>query len=558
MKHRFFVFLILIFLPFTVTAKTKINNSYIETTVLQNGDILVKELWYVNGDYNQLERTINFQDDSIFSADDIELINIKGITIDKNLNYDYLFHDGVEYKKVDSNKITESETYKLEKYTDSMVLTIYSSTIDKKAFYIEYILKNKVVKNNDVAEVQHKFFEDEFDIDNLEIEINIKGKSFQIYPKGFSKWNIRNTNNKSKIKLNQINKPISIQYLFDLDAVSNNKFSYQNRKDTIKKEYLISIFDMNHDLSNEQSRLINQTKVLSYCWLTILGIMIIIYLIKNTKIKIDYNRLPSKEDPSLVNYLITKKVTAKSLLGTIISMIADQKIVLINDNNEYILKKGKEKTDTIEEKLIKFIFEEDLTVTLPKLREKIEKYPAKASEELGSFYSRVIVESKMRGYYQDNINKKIIKIIYGLIGIIIGIFLCIITYQKSNLFYYSIIVLILSLIATTIFINQKERTKKGREEYFKWMGFKNHMKRYKKNIENQTVKNKLFAYGIVLDIDKNLNKKFNLTDLQEIKKQYNKILNKKIAKILKKSHKIEAGTSNEDTTKFRYNEGDKK
>ena len=93
----FFIFLLI---PINVNSQTLREgntNYYIDATVLENGDLHIKELFVLNGEFNGFERIINyinpyalgfdgsinsFRGSDIYNADDIELLSIKNINID--------------------------------------------------------------------------------------------------------------------------------------------------------------------------------------------------------------------------------------------------------------------------------------------------------------------------------------------------------------------------------------------------------------------------------------------------------------------------------------------
>lgn len=566
MKKIFYFILIIFLIPINIQAKTSANNAYIDATIQNNGDILVKELWYLKGNYTNFERTLNIQNDfnyikytdsNIYDADDIEIINIKAITIDKNLNYEYLNNEGDKFIETTSN-LSEYGTYKLEKYTDSIVVNIYNPAKYQKAFYIEYLIKNKVVKNKDAAEINLNIINDDIEVDNLQMHINIaNNKKLKLYPYNFKSNKIKiKSSELGIIKLNNINKKIDIKIIFDLDIINNSlKTSNINLNDYLDSniETFIKLFDMDTTSEIKYTNITN----LIYLWLIGALIIIIVFFIKNLSIKKDYNKIPSKDDPSVVNYLLKRKVDSKSLLASIISLISEDKISLNKVDNEYILTKGHAIPNALDEKIIKFIFGEDRDVSLKKILDKMVKYPAKASEELGSIYARVIMESKIKNYYENKIFNKVIKLIYSLLGMILGITLMIITYQKSNLFYLGILIIAISILLDYVVAKNKQKTKIGKTEYNKWIGLKEHLKKYDKNIENENLKHRIYAYGIILNIDSYLSKVFDIVNINNFMDEYDKLINKKIDKFLKNAHKIEAGTFSEDTNKINHERSDK-
>ena len=117
MKYlKYLIISLLIIFPFNVKANNYgIENFYIDATVLDNGDLLVKEIFELNENYNGFERIINYKNDyapsfnpnsSIFggsqihNGSDLELINIKGIK--KPISFNSLYQNGDLFRLVNS------------------------------------------------------------------------------------------------------------------------------------------------------------------------------------------------------------------------------------------------------------------------------------------------------------------------------------------------------------------------------------------------------------------------------------------------------------------------
>lgn len=121
----------------------KIDNAYMEVTILDNGDVRVREVVsYLNNKNNVIsippnnnkkefiESDINsYKDSSIYNYDYVEIISLN--EIDKySTNFNELNKNKLNYEVKDN-------TY----------------TFDSKYVYIEYILKNYAVLHSDTAEL---------------------------------------------------------------------------------------------------------------------------------------------------------------------------------------------------------------------------------------------------------------------------------------------------------------------------------------------------------------------------------------------------------------------
>lgn len=161
------ILFLFMFLPLYVNAT--IYDYYIEGTVLNNGDIRVREMFSLKGDeYNGFEREFKYGD-TIYTGDDIEIVSIKGInSIDGFESFDSagdIFSLNNNADKGDYGYYTVSNTY------DGKVVRIYNYYKKNKDFYIEYIVKNVAIKHNDIGEVAYTLFTSlREDVSNIKIK----------------------------------------------------------------------------------------------------------------------------------------------------------------------------------------------------------------------------------------------------------------------------------------------------------------------------------------------------------------------------------------------------
>lgn len=188
-----FIFLICLFLPFTIRAYEEgISNYYIDMTVKSNGNLHVKELIILNGEFNGFERIINYKNNrlssfdgslSSFNGSDIyngtglNLISIKNLDINGTRNFDLINNNGDEFKQVTSASTGDYGKYILTTRSNGETYRIYNPSKGReRGFYIEYELINMGIVHNDISEVGINLFDELTEyVDVLEMKIHIPG-----------------------------------------------------------------------------------------------------------------------------------------------------------------------------------------------------------------------------------------------------------------------------------------------------------------------------------------------------------------------------------------------
>lgn len=193
--YLLFIFLISLFLPFTINAYEEgISNYYIDMTVKSNGNLHVKELIILNGEFNGFERIINYKNNrlgsfdgslnsfngsDIYNGTDINLISIKNLDITGSRNFDLINNSGEEFKQVSSADSGDYGKYTLAVRNNGETYRIYNPSNGKeKGFYIEYELVNMGILHKDIAEVGINLFDELTEYVNiLEMKIHIPGNT---------------------------------------------------------------------------------------------------------------------------------------------------------------------------------------------------------------------------------------------------------------------------------------------------------------------------------------------------------------------------------------------
>lgn len=165
---------LLAFAPSDVLASEEgIGSYYMDATVRTNGDILVKELFTVNGDYNGYDRIINYQNSqaptfkasqssyggsSIHNADDIELVKIGAVDYGKDLAT--LTDTDIEVFS-NTNNGSNYGYYNVTSRLGGYQYRIYNPSDKNKSFYLEYVVKNAAILHQDMGEIGWNIFGDE-------------------------------------------------------------------------------------------------------------------------------------------------------------------------------------------------------------------------------------------------------------------------------------------------------------------------------------------------------------------------------------------------------------
>lgn len=263
-------------------------------------------------------------------------------------------------------------------------------------------------------------------------------------------------------------------------------------------------------------------EIICYIWLSLLFLAAVYYLIKSYQPRTLKNiENPLYFDPSLIGYLVDKKITSKGILASIDSMILND-IIILQDG---ILKKSKGISNDIEKLIIDFLFDDKDEVTIYEITKKLKSYKNKSDLQIRSIYTRIKVESKLNDFFNETIDWRILLFFYSCIGLILSIIVYIF---YSKIWYMAVAIMLISLCITYISIKYKARTQKGKREYNKWMIYKNTTDKipyliiFNKKIDDENIRefNRVFCKKIGPILDKYINK-IRKTNLNE-KKEYSK------------------------------------
>lgn len=148
------ILFLLLLIPFYVNAI--VENYYMEATVLNTGDIKVREVFGLDGTYNGFEREL-YYGNNIYAGTNIEIISVKGIKKTSN-DFAILNDSGDIFTEVGSASKGDYGHYIITDIDNGINIKIYNPSKKERLFYIEYIVKNMAIKHNDVGEIGYNIF----------------------------------------------------------------------------------------------------------------------------------------------------------------------------------------------------------------------------------------------------------------------------------------------------------------------------------------------------------------------------------------------------------------
>ena len=170
---RVLIFNVMLFSSLMICNASGIEKFYINAEIQSNGDIVVEEYFYLNKEYNAVNRTVLYSDynlpdfnpdseyygkSDIHNASDIELMEIRTVDIDPNFNFENI--DGTLLTEDSRDQYGNFGVYKINYIIGGESYDIYIPSQYNKAFYIKYTLKDVVVVHNDIAEIYWSILKD--------------------------------------------------------------------------------------------------------------------------------------------------------------------------------------------------------------------------------------------------------------------------------------------------------------------------------------------------------------------------------------------------------------
>ena len=551
--------LVLLLFPFLVDA----SSMYQEIDILENGDLRVRESIAIDGEYSGFRLTLSykyFDENKIYSADSLEVIKI----CESNKN-NPIEDVGSCFEKVSSASKGDSLKYTQSKEGNDDVFMLYNPSNRRKAFYIEYILKNVVVKHNDINELRLNMidssFEENLDVVNIKVNLPKEAQDLRAWAHGPLWGNIYLDENKKYVTFTideyDASTAVDIRVTFDKNMINTEKVTNIDKLDSIIEEETLLADEANREREEAQKeyeemlkkqeevrkRKIKTSTILSIIWLIPAIFIFINYYKKHDK---EYKStftgkyfrdFPSKHSPEYVEYLISKNVTSTAYSASILNIIYKK---------GFLVEKTQREKGIIRKKLVdEYVFilnnkalKEKLTpeeemlrsslISMFGINDRISLQDIKnvgnsesASREFINEYNKWVNTVKKNAikenFFEDTLSKKTIAILYACIP-----FILVFMYIEYNPLV--IILAILSIILIIYLCISKKRTKEGNELYRKWMALKNFIKDFgnfeEKELPDIKLWEKYLVYAHIFGIADELRKQMEIK-MPNVEEYYN-------------------------------------
>ncbi len=521
-----------------------------EIEILDDGSIKVRELIKMNGEYNGMDRTILARslynntrsytindikgNNDLYDGDEIMNLRVGSISDDGELTFDD-FNRSVNYfDEVSYASNGDSKKYTNTYYMGEDYLKIYNPSDLDEIFYIEYTVTDVVVVHEDIAELAWNTLGDGYreNIGDYEVKVVLPNSDsdYRVWLHGPLNGNIDRTNNKEAIGsfnfLGAYN-PVSVRLIFNKDLVPNaTKVSGLIAKDAII-DYQTELSD---EANKERERIQRQNMILlisSSVWALIaISLAVGVYLrekkMKKTAFNMEYFRdFPASYGPEVLEYLLDKNVTEKSLSATILNLIYKKvlKVEVIDrklkDDYKLVLQEYDEASLTETEKIALNLIINEIGNSKEVVLSTIRKHCSTLSNanNVMDLYNDFIRKSKSLGKSEKFFATTPGLVAFSVIFSLLGLVLTFISFAL-DLSWLGIIIIILMIALIIFVITRKFYTKKGAEHYAKWMAHKKFLEDFsrfnEKELPEVTLWDKYLVYATILDCADKLSKEMEL------------------------------------------------
>lgn len=546
MKKRYFVFLLicLFLFPFGIQAEEGIEKYYIDATLKSNGDLEVKEVFLLNGDYNGFERIIHsknynlpaftgdkssFEKSDIYNPEKIVIEEVGGISIPSKVDFSILNQSPILFENDDYSTQGSYGTYSLKDSFYSYVVRIYNPSSYHNAFYIKYTVKNLAVLHEDYGEVYWNIFSNELNesIHHLEMYFHLEGNQ-----KDTKVWAHGPLHGESKIVDKETlyftidnlgaNTAFDIRTIFDKEVISES--SKQSGVVALDK-----ILSVEQERADDANRKRTQMKLIYYGFLILDGAWILGFLFLTYKMYQKYDKeyepqfkgqyfrdFPKEYGPEIVGYLFHHKIDTNELSAAILNLISD-KVISVEEigKKDYrltYLPKERElkKSDQI---LIAWLFGkigDDNQVTLKEIQDFAKKKYDPFIDNYEKWKSAALEEAEDQNFFEHFSSKQALAVLYSISGVALAV----ITMMFTEQIILPLIIIVLSIIGILYFSLMKKRTKSGNEDYAKWKGLRNFLNDFgnfeAKELPEIQLWEKYLVYATVFGIAKKLSQQMEI------------------------------------------------
>ena len=339
--------------PITVYAESGIEKFYINAVVEENGDLTVEEYFYLNGEFNGMEREILYQNDDLYdfhpeldyyggsklhNGSGIELIEIRALPIDEN--FDFKNISGSKFEEVSSADKGDYGVYTVDTSSNGEVYQIYLPDKKNEAFYIKYRLKNMAIIHNDIAEIYWNAIGDSLSesIGTLRITVTFPGNEneFRVWAHGPLYGDVKMTEDGAHIHLDELDsgEVVDVRILFDTSLITDTSDIKRSNENSFER--IIGIEAERKEaadaLEAELLRKYNFVVISSIIMgVAVISLTIFVYFKYGKSPKSSYYSKYNREfiddyGVEVIDYLMKRKITPNALSAAIMNLIYKKNI----------------------------------------------------------------------------------------------------------------------------------------------------------------------------------------------------------------------------------------
>lgn len=555
MKKLFMLFLFFCF-PVFVEARVDydITNYFIDATILEDGDVFVKELIVLDGTFNgyirdivykndklEYQESIDFSQSAIYNASGFKNTSIYAKKFsDEELSFDtfndsftkltkaYYAEDAMNGEFIESG-IQNGKSYKMYYEADNEVV----------GFLLEYTLEDVVVLHDDVAELYWTFLGSDFEdpIYDLQIKVHLPKEdpsdNFRAWAHGDLTGNIEFLDRQTLLAtVSKVAANTAIDVRTTFDASLMNESLVSKKTNEVALDQIIEVEEARAKDANllreKNARNLFMANILCIVYIIIILIWwIYVYFRYDREYKSSFNLKYNREfienyNVEVVDYLMNQVITPNAMSASILNLIY-KKNIQVNElptkntkekNYEFVLVNRDQTTDT-EDVLLDFLFEtvgkENKFTT-----EELKKYAAgpktymNFQKSFSNWQNCVRKDGEKQNFFEKNGLPIVSSIFLLLIAFFIIFF---ISYLKVDTFL-ALIVMALSIVFLIYSLLIRKRTKKGNEDYVRWKAFKNFLEDFGrfdiKELPEVALWEKYLVYATVFGLADQVEKAMNV------------------------------------------------
>lgn len=534
-----------------------ITDYLIDSKVLSNGDLQVKELIVLDGNFHGYIRDIlyrnsnlssnssSFSDNDVYNAKGISDVSIYAKEVENDISFDTFNELFTPLKKVYFESEAMNGNYIESSITDGKSYKMYYEGKDTSiAYLLSYTIKSAVVVHEDIAELYWTFIGDGFDdkINNLKIRVTLPGddKKSRIWAHGDITGVINKINDSTvlaQMKSLDKNSPVDIRLTMDKSLITDT--TYLNKTNSKALDQILEVETKRAEITLEQIKkaklIYNIVAICTSLFLVfIISWWIYVYIRYDKEYKSDFNNQYNREfiddyNVEVVDYLMKGNVSSNAMSASIMNLIYKKNIKVEEIANPNGKKKdylftlvSRDNVNDTEDVLLDFLFEtvgKDNKFT----SKDLDSYAKNSYVSFQSKYNNWLNCVRKDGENCNFFEKNGIPVVSAIFITLIALVMSFVIYYYNVDFVVGYFVFPISMIFLIYTFMIKKRTKRGNEDFVRWNAFQRFLKDFgkfdTKQLPEVVLWERYLVYATVFGLAKEVEKAMN-TKIQEYPSTY--------------------------------------